>query len=62
MSAQQITIDMDDLRSLVQEVVRDTLEEWIDAGDPDDQLVFKPDVAAYLQSFLTERPSGSPLD
>jgi hypothetical protein len=62
MSSDQMTIDMNELRSLVREVVYEVLAELAEDKDPDVGLEFKPEVAEYLRSYMEERPEGFSID
>jgi hypothetical protein len=58
----QVTINMDELRTLVRELVIEVLSELADGGDPDAGLEFKLEVAEYLQKYRDERPKGIPVE
>jgi hypothetical protein len=52
-----------ELRNLVQEVVRETLAEYIDqVGESDEGLEFTPEIATRLDGFLRDKPRGIPAE
>jgi len=62
MTANQVTLDMDELRSLVREMVLEILAELAADTDPDAGLEFKPEIADYLRSYMKDRPDGVPIE
>jgi hypothetical protein len=62
MTANQVTLDMDELRSLVREMVLEILAELAADTDSDAGLEFKPEIADYLRSYMKDRPDGIPIE
>jgi len=62
MTANQVTLNMDELRTIVRDLVLETLSDLADQTDPDAGLTFKPEIAEYLRSYRQERPKGTPLE
>ena len=52
----------DELRAFIRETVREMLEEYEEANDPDAGLEFRPEVAEYLQRVLKQKRRGIPLE
>jgi len=50
-----------ELRALIRNTIRETLEEYVTAIDPDAGLDFRPEVAEYLRGFLREPANGTRL-
>ena len=51
---------MAEFKQLVKDIVQESLRELADDYDPDAGLEFRPEVAAYLEGFLRERPPTRP--
>jgi hypothetical protein len=58
MSSNQTTVDMNELRSPVREVVYEVLADLVEGKDPDAGLEFRSEAAEYLCSYMKERPEG----
>lgn len=58
-------LTVDELRAVIRETVRETLEALFSDLDEDDaerDLTFRPDIAAELRAYLAARPAGRSLD
>jgi hypothetical protein len=62
MASNQVTLDMNELRSMVREMVLEVLSDLTETDDPDAGLSFKPEIAEYLRRYRQERPKGTPLE
>jgi hypothetical protein len=62
MASEQITVNMDELRNLVRQMVVEVLEDLADDQDPDAGLTLKPEIAEYLRRYKQERPKGRPFE
>lgn len=62
MTSNQVTLSMDELRTVVREIVLEVLSELADGDDPDAGLTFKPEIAEYLRSIREQMPEGIPVD
>lgn len=62
MTTNQVTLNMDDLRTLVREMVLEVLAELAADTDPDAGLEFRSEVAEHLRSYMKERPEGIPVE
>lgn len=62
MADKQVTLDMDELRTLVRAIVLEILAEVVDDADPDMGLVFKPEVERFLENYKADRPQGVSLE
>jgi len=56
-----VDLTVEDLRGLVRQAVREALGELVLEADPDAGLSLRPDVAEYLQDFLRDVPTGTPI-
>lgn len=53
----------DELRALIREVLVEVLDELGDElPDPDEGLVFRPEIAERLRAFLRDKPAGEPIE
>lgn len=50
-----------ELRTLIRNTIRETLEEYVTEVDPDAGLDFRPEVAEYLRGFLRQPSTGTRL-
>ena len=61
MASNHMTVDMNELRSLVREMVLEVLNDLADDSDPDAGLSFKSEISEYLHRYMTERPKGTSI-
>ena len=54
---------LDELRAIVREEMRQVVQEMMaDLADAEDDMPFRPEIAAWLRDYLRERPDGEDAD
>lgn len=56
----QFTVNADELRALIRDVVEEVIVELVAKVDPDEGLTFAPDFADSLRAYLQDKPDGRP--